>query len=227
MSTPTARPAKCTNRRRLKHKTLKAVASAAAVVVAAVVARGFGRASQAASPDGKWTSLVRDNNLVLRDANSNDTDLSKDGRSDFAYTGLNWSPDSKFLVAFRMEPGDHKEVYRVQSSPAGTDGAKGGGVGRAVLQTGPYALPGDKLDSYELNVFNIETKQQFKPLGEERIDMNPDGGDPNPTFGGPNPNMRWRHDGTHFTVEKFDRGHQRARIIEVNAPTGETAQYPR
>jgi dienelactone hydrolase len=183
---------------------------------------GFGRATQAASPDGKWTALVRDNNLVLRDANSNDTDLTKDGRSDLAYTGLNWSPDSKYLVAFRMEPGDRKEVYRVQSSPAGTGDAKGGGVGRAVLQTGPYALPGDKLDSYELNVFNLETKQQFKPLGEERIDMNPDGGDPNPTFGGPNPNMRWRRDGTHFTVEKFDRGHQRARIIEVNAPTGET-----
>ncbi len=183
---------------------------------------GFGRAAQAASPDGKWTALVRDNNLVLRAAGGEDSELTKDGRSEFSYAGLTWSPDSKYLVAFRMEPGDHKEVYRVQSSPAGAGGAKGGGVGRAVLQTGPYALPGDKLDSYELNVFNIETKQQFKPLGEERIDMNPDGGDPNPTFGGPNPNMRWRHDGTHFIVEKFDRGHQRARIIEVNAPTGET-----
>ena len=63
------------------------------------------------------------------------------------------------------------------------------------MQTSTYALPGDKLDSYEPNVFDVDSKKQFKPLGEEKIDMNPDGGDPNPTFNGPNANLRWRKDG--------------------------------
>jgi dienelactone hydrolase len=183
---------------------------------------GFGRASRATSPDEKWTAMVRENNIVLRDADGKESDLSKDGRSENGYVGITFSPDSKSVISFRMESGDHKEVYRVQSSPAGTGGAKGGGVGRAVLQTSTYALPGDKLDSYELNVFDVESKKQFKPLGEEKIDMNPDGGDPNPTFNGPNANLRWRKDGKHFTVEKYDRGHQRVRLIEVDATTGET-----
>ncbi len=165
---------------------------------------------------------MRDSNIFLRDADGAETQLSQDGRSDFAYTRLNWSPDSAALVAFRMEPGDHKEVYRIESSPAPSGGATGGGVGRAVFHTAVYPLPGDKLDSYELNVFDIENKKQIKPLGEERIDMNPDGGDPNPGFGGPAPNFRWRPDGKHFIFEKFDRGHQRVRIVEVNAKDGET-----
>ena len=38
--------------------------------------------------------------------------------------------------AFRIEPGERKEVYLVESSPRGG--------GRAVLHRRPYALPGDK-----------------------------------------------------------------------------------
>ncbi len=186
---------------------------------------GFGRGSAnrgpVQSPDKKWTAILRDSNVFLRDENGKVTQLSEDGKSDFAYTRLNWSPDSAYLIAFRMEPGDHKEVYRIESSPAGQNEAKGGGVGRAVLQTAVYALPGDKLDSYELNVFDVENKKQLKPLGDERIDMNPDGGDPNPSFVGPAPNFRWRPDGTHFLFEKFDRGHQRVRIVEVDAKSCE------
>jgi dipeptidyl aminopeptidase/acylaminoacyl peptidase len=121
-----------------------------------------------------------------------------------------------------MEPGDHKEVYRIQSSPTSADGAIGGGVGRAVAQTSVYALPGDKLDSYEVNVFDVASKQQYKPLGEERIDMAPDGGDARVTFEGPGANCRWKSDGTHLLFEKFDRGHQRVRLVEVDAAKGET-----
>ena len=96
---------------------------------------GFGRTSQATSPDGKWTAPVRENNIVLRDADGKETEFSKDGRPENGYVGITFSPDSKAVVSFRMEPGDHKEVYRIQSSPAGTGGATSGGVGRAVLQT--------------------------------------------------------------------------------------------
>ena len=34
------------------------------------------------------------------------------------------------------------------------------------------------------------------------------------------PGLRWLKDGQHFTYEKIDRGHQRFRVIEVDAQTG-------
>ncbi|HEY2759771.1 MAG TPA: prolyl oligopeptidase family serine peptidase, partial [Pirellulales bacterium] len=151
-----------------------------------------------------------------------ETTLTDDGRDDFPYKRLYWSPDSATLVAFRFERGDHKEVYRLESSPSGPTGMSGGGVGRAVLHTSEYPLPGDKLDSYELNVFNIAAKKQFKPLGDQRIDMSADGADPNPYFGnGQYDTMRWRQGSAHFFLEKYDRGHQRLRLIDVDCNSGE------
>ena len=64
---------------------------------------------------------------------------------------LQWSPDSKSLVAFRIEPGDDKEVYLVESSPAGG--------GRAKLHSRPYRLPGDKLTAFELNLFRRRNEE--------------------------------------------------------------------
>src|SRR5262249_40538375 len=34
------------------------------------------------------------------------------------------------------------------------------------------------------------------------------------------PRPRWKRDGRHFTYEKADRGHQRFRVIEIDAHTG-------
>ncbi len=112
----------------------------------------------------------------------------------------------------------HLPVYRLESSPM-TQPANGGGlggVGREILQTTDYyALAGDKFNTFELSVFNPATHTQVKPdIG--RIDMSPGGGDPQP------PNPQWRADGFHFRFEKYDRGHQRYRLIEVDAHTGLT-----
>ena len=64
---------------------------------------------------------------------------------------LSWSPDSKALVAFRIEPGDNKEVHLIESSPRGG--------GRAVLHSRPYPLPGDKFTAYELHLFDVASKK--------------------------------------------------------------------
>jgi dipeptidyl aminopeptidase/acylaminoacyl peptidase len=169
--------------------------------------RRFGRARASKSPDGKWTASLKDHNVWIHsEGDGSDIQLSQDGKEGLSYGRLEWSPDSSTLVAWRIEPGDHKEVYRIESSPRGG--------GRAVLHTGQYALPGDKFDSLELNLFDVSTKKQTKPQ-VDRIDMSAGGGDPNP-------NLRWYKDGSHFAYEKVDRGHQRFRIIEVDAHTGET-----
>jgi dipeptidyl aminopeptidase/acylaminoacyl peptidase len=161
--------------------------------------RQFPLARSLRSPDGKWTAFIKDANVYLRSRNDGkETALSKDGKDGCAYGMLSWSPDSQSLVAFRIEPGDRKDVYLIESSPRGG--------GRARLHTRPYALPGDKFTSYELNLFDVARAKALRPQ-VDRID-----------FG--RPRLRWHVDRRHFTYEKTDRGHQRFRVIEVDAHTG-------
>jgi dipeptidyl aminopeptidase/acylaminoacyl peptidase len=151
------------------------------------------------SPDGKWTALVKDHDVYIRpDKGTEPIRLSSDGKEGLSYGRFSWSPDSKSLIAFRIEPGDHREVYLIQSSPPGG--------GRAKFTARPYPLPGDKFTAYELNLFDIGTKKQQKPK-VDRIDYD-------------DPRIRWSKDSLRFTYEKVDRGHQRFRVVEVEAQTG-------
>ncbi|MEX2317563.1 MAG: DUF885 family protein [Pirellulales bacterium] len=168
---------------------------------------GRGRGGRGGGPvrseDGKWTAEVREGNIFLRPAGENageEVKLTEDGTAEVGYRSLEFAPDGKTLVAFRVEPGDNFEVHLVQSSPP--DG------GRAILSSRGYPLPGDKFAAYELSLFNLETKKQTKPA-VDKID-----------FG--NPNLRWAEDGRNFSYQKVDRGHQRFRIINVDSHTGET-----
>src|SRR5262245_3280697 len=159
------------------------------------------RPRDAPSPDGKWVALVKDHNVFVRPTDGGEpVQLSKTGVEGSAFGMLSWSPDSKALVGFRIEPGDNKEVYLIESSPAGG--------GRAKLSSRPYPLPGDKFTAYEPWVFDLANKSASK-VETDRID-----------FGRPRP--RWAKDGKHCTYEKVDRGHQRFRLIEVDAQTGKT-----
>src|SRR5262249_55772469 len=146
----------------------------------------------------KWTAFVKDHNVWVRGAGGKETQLSQNGVSGNAYGMLSWSPDSKALVAFRIEPGERKDVYLIESSPRGG--------GRAVLRTRPYDLPGDKFTSYELHLFDPAAVKEVK-CDVEKID-----------FGVPRP--RWQREGHTFTYPKTDRGHQRFRLIEVDALAG-------
>ncbi len=152
------------------------------------------------SQDGKWTAFVKDRNVVVRaEGKSEEVPLTTDGKEGLAYGRLSWAPDSKTLVAFRIEPGERKEVYLIQSSPPGG--------GRARFRPRPYALPGDRFTAYELNLIDVATKKSTRPI-VDRID-----------FG--SPDLHWDKDGRHFTYEKNDRGHQRFRLIRVDSHTGE------
>jgi dipeptidyl aminopeptidase/acylaminoacyl peptidase len=152
------------------------------------------------APDATWTAFIKENNVWLRDRDGKETQLTKDGTAAVGYGMPNWSPDSKALVAFRIDPEQRKEVYLIESSPK--DG------GRAKLQTRPYALPGDKFTSFELHLFDPAASKEVK-CELDKID-----------FGFPR--LRWAHDGHTFTYQKVDRGHQRFRLIEVDALTGKS-----
>jgi len=158
-----------------------------------------GGAWEVTSPDGKWIAFIKDHNVFVRAKGGNDAvQLSKTGTEGNAFGMLSWSPDSKTVVGFRIEPGETKEVYLIESSPSGG--------GRAKLTTRPYALPGDKFTAYEPWVFDLTAKTATK-VETDRID-----------FG--RPRLRWNKDDRHFTYEKVDRGHQRFRLIEVDAHSG-------
>lgn len=153
------------------------------------------------SPDGEWTTFVKDNNLFVRPTEGGEViQLSEDGSSEQNYAMIQWALDSHSVVAWRVEPGERKEVYLVESSPAGG--------GRAKLKTRPYALPGDKFSKYELNIFDVAGRKQTKPSVDwfehewER------------------PQIHRAKDGRHFYFTQEDRGHQRLRVIEVENATG-------
>lgn len=166
--------------------------------------REDGDRSSDQSPDGQWTALIKEHNVFIksRTGDAKEIQLSDDGKDGLSYGRVSWSPDSKSLIAFRIEPEDRKDVYLIQSSPA--EG------GRAKMRSRPYALPGDKFSHYELNLFEIADRKQIKPpldrFEHEWL----------------TPRVHWYRDGRHFAFQQVDRGHQRFRLIEGDAQTGDS-----
>ena len=156
--------------------------------------------SDSRSPDGKWTVLIKEDNLFIRGSDGAEIQLSTDGSEDNAYGRPEWSSDSQTLVAWRTEPGHHKEVYLIHSSPPGG--------GRAQFEARDYALPGDKFKKSEVNLFEVASRKRIKPEVDRFEDESQW------------PQLHWNRDGSRFSYEQVDRGHQRLRVIEVDARSG-------
>jgi dipeptidyl aminopeptidase/acylaminoacyl peptidase len=154
------------------------------------------------SPDGKWTVSIKEQNVFIRGEDGQEIQLSTDGKDGYGYRRAEWSPDSKTVIAWRVEPGERKEVYLIRSSPPGG--------GRATFESRPYALPGDKFSKFEPNIFEVASHRQTKPevdrFEHEWL----------------SPRVQWTRDGSHFMYQQVDRGHQRLRAIEVDARSGAT-----
>ncbi len=162
--------------------------------------RGFGGGG-GRSPDGKWSVTVKDYNLYLRALpEGQEEQITQDGKEGDAYGRLQWSPDSKTLTTWQTVPGERKLVYLVQSSPAN--------AGRTVETSRPYAQAGDKFTTYELSIFDVASHKLIKPE-VDKFEHEYE-----------SPNIHWSLDRSHFTYQLEDRGHQRMRLIEVDASTG-------
>jgi dipeptidyl aminopeptidase/acylaminoacyl peptidase len=158
------------------------------------------------SPDGKRIAYISNHNVWIRDAGqglAQGVALSRDGSEGNPYTrqSLEWAPNSRYLAAYRVRPGYQRMVRYVVSSPPD--------------QVQPkyferfYAKPGDVLDLQQPTLFDVEARKQTN------ID--------NTLF--PDPfnlgGLIWRRDSRAFTFEYNQRGHQRYRVIEVNATSGQ------
>lgn len=154
------------------------------------------------SPDGKWTVSIKEQNVFVRGEDGQEIQLSTDGKEGNGYRRAEWSPDSQTVIAWRVEPGERKEVYLIRSSPTGS--------GRATMESRPYALPGDTFGKSEANIFDVASRKQTKPevdrFEHEWL----------------TPRVQWSRDGGRFMYQQVDRGHQRLRVIEVDARSGTT-----
>ncbi|MES2646172.1 MAG: prolyl oligopeptidase family serine peptidase [Bacteroidota bacterium] len=159
--------------------------------------------SDSISPNKQYVVSIKNGNVFVRSITSAQTiQYTKDADTLQPYGLAQWSPDSKHLVVFRIKPVEEKPVYFLLSSVDTTT--------RAVLKSNRYAQPGDPFTSYEMFTINIGSADLVKTKTEiyDFLDF---------------PWIHWRYnDNRFFVFEKADRGHQRFRMIEVDASNGDT-----
>jgi dipeptidyl aminopeptidase/acylaminoacyl peptidase len=156
------------------------------------------------SPSKQQVAFLQNDNVMLRPAQGGaPVALTTNGTVDSSYGALAWSPDSKYIIGYRIHLVTDSPVYYVLSSVPNTT--------RGQLRSHEYKQPGEAFTTYEMFVFNAATKTTTK-VNTGILDF----------FDAPV--LHWRtHDPRVFYYEKVDRGHQRFRIIQVNAETGQTA----
>ena len=162
-------------------------------------------ATDSLSPDKQWVAFIKDNNVFVRPANGGVNDafaFTSDGTEGKPYGQLAWSPDSKYIVGYHINPVKDSAVYYVLSSVSGTT--------RGQLKKKPYKQPGDPFTTYEMYLFRPADRKAVK-VNTPVLDF----------FGAPE--LHWRStDNRYFTFERVERGHQRFRVFEVDATTAET-----
>jgi dienelactone hydrolase len=155
------------------------------------------------SPNKQWEALIENYNVIVRSPDRKQQFvLSTDG-SEANYYGLHtitWSPDSRYVVAYRIRPGYKRMVHYIESSPKTQL--------QPIYSEMEYIKPGDVLDLPQPVLFDMTTKcgQQIS----------------NELFPNPYELSRpvWWKDSRGFTFEYNQRGHQVYRVIEVDAKTG-------
>lgn len=155
------------------------------------------------SPDGRYEAFVRGDNLVLRALADGETrTLSRDGSPDNFHDPetIVWSPDSSRLALYRVRPGYARQITKVDTSPRDQLQPR--------VRTQLYPKPGDPVD--------IERPVIFEAASGRRIDV-PDALFANPYQLSP---LAFRADGRTLAFRYTERGHQRARLIEVDARSG-------
>jgi enterochelin esterase-like enzyme len=154
------------------------------------------------SPDKKWTAYIKAGNVFIAPSSGGVAiQFTKDGTIDMPYGNLAWAPNSKYVVGYHINPVEDSAVHYILTSLPNTN--------RGQLKSNDYKQPGDPFTTFEMYLFNILEQKAVK-VNTEKIDFFQ------------SPMLHWKDGGQYFLFEKVDRGHQRFRIIEVNAETANT-----
>ncbi|QDV51561.1 DPP IV N-terminal domain-containing protein [Gimesia fumaroli] len=158
------------------------------------------------SPDGKWTCFVQNHNLWIRQ-DEREIPLTSDGTPDNTFQfsesevpRVEWSPDSKYLLAFQTKRVPEREVHLIESSPSDQLQPR--------VKSYTYRKPGDKLPQQTLRLFAMPSKKEI-PISNRLFE--------NPwtlRFRG------WSESGDCFWLHYNQRGHQMLRELEVTAVDG-------
>ncbi|GAO42126.1 S9 family peptidase [Flavihumibacter petaseus] len=155
------------------------------------------------SPDKQW--VIRQDGYsaeICAIGDSTRKPFSFRGTPDNYYGNLSWSPDGKYVVGYRIKEVEDSMIYYVIKAKPNTT--------RGQLKSIHYKQPGDPFTTFEMFIIRLDGSAPAK-VNTEVIDF----------FGAPA--LHWaKQDGTRFLYEKVDRGHQRFRIIEVDATSGNT-----
>lgn len=178
------------------------------------------------SPDGRWVAFVEDHDLYVRDTGSSEViQLTDDGTDDYGYATpppspvdmieegaqevdpsveITWSSDSRRFMTYQLDQRSASEFALVQSSP---DEAR-----RPAHYTYAYPLPGEVgVPVAEPVVFDVERRTKTE------LDV-----DPIPLlYFGHGPLFEWYEDDERLHHVHRSRGHDVARVLEIDATTGE------
>ena len=155
------------------------------------------------SPDGRLRAYVSDHNVYVREVGRKDAQpvqLSYDGAPGFSYSGLEWSPDGRRLAAVRVREVEVRQIPLLESAPKDQLQPR--------LHWRRYAKPGDALPLTLPALFDVERGRQVP------LDLTPYMKQYELRLTG------WRADGSAFTFEYNERGHQRYVMAAVDAETG-------
>ena len=154
------------------------------------------------SPDEKWEAYIKNYNLFIRSKKTGDeVQLSYDGGIGLYYSSyMQWSPDSKKIMAYRVQPAEKHMIHYIESSPEDQVQPK--------HYSYEYPKPGDAIPQFYPQIFDFETKthiQVDKSILPNQYSVN---------------RFSWRRDSKAITCEYNKRGHQLYQVISIDATTG-------
>ena len=155
------------------------------------------------SPDSQLVAFVRNDNVWVAKPNGADArPISTDGtKSHYFSSYIRWSPDGRYVAAYRLRPIEKRYVYYVESSPADQL--------QPILHKQEYAKPGDELAQKTLYLIEVATGRVMK--ADNTLFPNQYSLD----------NIRWNEAGDAITFEYNERGHKAYRVLEMSAKTGQ------